>query len=517
MSVLCFESAKRVVPSAPERADIALFVGFCQRRSLSGKVVPVPAAVARFLVEQGFSGRFDEKDPYDPLKDVPVLIERWEVFDRLFAWEEGKAGQKAPGMYLGASVRSFFAQGGRKCYVVRLDDSYDLASSAEERRALVDSLLPGRGALYDASAADPSTFHGAGHVLGLPDVAFLCVPDLAALCGGDPAQKAPEMPKPFSQEVFVPCSEVVEMEDLLQSEFQAPRCDGDGYEIWAQWLSRVQALVSRLAREVQVIAGIPLPMRDVRADTGAKAASAEHDVYAYLTLSGVLERFESRFIQLAYPWVKTTVSRRMPEGLESPEGVLAGVLARNALSRGTVRNGLGLPLSDVMDVFPVVSVREQESRVFSTDPETKCLLRRVSLMGPTPSGLRLLSDVSTSSDERFRQAHVGRLFSSLSRALKTVGADTVFEPSGERTWGLLVRKVEGVLERMWRAGGLNAETPQKAYSVRCDRTTMTQSDMDAGRLVADVQIVPAAAIEKIYVTISLSAGGGLVVEEKGVS
>ena len=35
----------------------------------------------------------------------------------------------------------------------------------------------------------------------------------------------------------------------------------------------------------------------------------------------------------------------------------------------------------------------------------------------------------------------------------------------------------------WVSGALLGETPKQAFFVRCDRTTMTQNDLDNGRLV----------------------------------
>ena len=37
--------------------------------------------------------------------------------------------------------------------------------------------------------------------------------------------------------------------------------------------------------------------------------------------------------------------------------------------------------------------------------------------------------------------------------------------------------------------------PEEAYFVRCDRTTMTQNDLDNGRMICEVGIAPAAPAE----------------------
>ena len=40
----------------------------------------------------------------------------------------------------------------------------------------------------------------------------------------------------------------------------------------------------------------------------------------------------------------------------------------------------------------------------------------------------------------------------------------------------------------WESGKLMGSKPEEAFFVRCDRTTMTQSDLDNGRLVIDVGV-----------------------------
>ena len=64
----------------------------------------------------------DLSKPYFTLLDVPVPLESWDAFTRLFCPEMRRLdAEGARGMgYLAAAVRSFFEQGGRRCYVVRV-------------------------------------------------------------------------------------------------------------------------------------------------------------------------------------------------------------------------------------------------------------------------------------------------------------------------------------------------------------------------------------------------------------
>jgi phage tail sheath protein FI len=63
------------------------------------------------------------------------------------------------------------------------------------------------------------------------------------------------------------------------------------------------------------------------------------------------------------------------------------------------------------------------------------------------------------------------------------------------------------MTRLWRLNALEGATLQDAFSVRCDASTMTQNDLDQGRLVAEVIFTAAATIETIRVTLALETGG----------
>ena len=64
----------------------------------------------------------------------------------------------------------------------------------------------------------------------------------------------------------------------------------------------------------------------------------------------------------------------------------------------------------------------------------------------------------------------------------------VVEPNGEQLWGKVRRTVEEFLLNEFRKGALVGDKPERAYFVRCDRTTMTQNDIDNGRLIVLVGV-----------------------------
>jgi phage tail sheath protein FI len=64
----------------------------------------------------------------------------------------------------------------------------------------------------------------------------------------------------------------------------------------------------------------------------------------------------------------------------------------------------------------------------------------------------------------------------------------VVEPNGEQLWATIRKTVTVFLADQWRAGSLQGHSPPQAFFVRCDRTTMTQNDLDNGRLVCEIGV-----------------------------
>lgn len=82
----------------------------------------------------------------------------------------------------------------------------------------------------------------------------------------------------------------------------------------------------------------------------------------------------------------------------------------------------------------------------------------------------------------------------------------VFEPNGEPLWSQLRRQVGDYLHSYFSRGELKGAKPEQAYFVRCDATTNTQADIDAGRLTIVFGFAPLVPEEFIVDRIWLQAG-----------
>ena len=213
----------------------------------------------------------------------------------------------------------------------------------------------------------------------------------------------------------------------------------------------------------------------------------------------------SAFVQLAWPWLRTQASVDLPESLEAPDGVLAGLVSAGAVARGAFRSVAGdlsiARLRDVGDAEPIPSWG------LGDDSRDAQLARHVCVFAQQPEGWALQSDVTLSSSEAWRFGGASRLMGTILRAARTAGDALAFDTNGNATWARVRRVVQNLLEGFWREGAFAGASMGEAFAVRCDRSTMTQADLDAGRLVVEITVRPVMSIERITVLLNLNNAG----------
>jgi uncharacterized protein len=523
LSALRFQTGTAAASVADHRADVACFIGYVARRPRAA----LPGALRRQLQQSGWARGvwLPARKAYaearlEGLINVPVVVESWDDFDRLFAWDRRPvlAGQAVDDQsaycatYLGAAVRAFFAHGGRRAYIVRVGDpwAYSGDRRIEQRVRRWHKLLP--SSRFDALS--PGRWRGLEHLYGLHDVSHVCLPDLVDVFATEPSPPAAAIDILSSPEIFVECSadEPPLPEDTPLSRLSAPRLDADGVVAWHHAVSNVRAFLDAWRRDALLIAALPLPAADAVNINGG-TLHAQANWLGFLERSGVLgkddtddRRPRNALSQLVWPWLRTRQSSDLPQGLETAEGTLLGVLAANAITRGTFRSVAGTRLPDVIDCVPSMELGQGEH-----SPSVR-LAQRVCLIGPEPEGIMLLSDVTPAQRPGWRFGGASRLMAAVLRAAARIGESAVFEPNGPPLWARLRRDMEGLLEAFRIAGGLGGTTADEAYSVRCDRAVMSQNDLDNGRVRIEVAVLPVAAVERITISLELrsaSASGAM--------
>jgi phage tail sheath protein FI len=204
-------------------------------------------------------------------------------------------------------------------------------------------------------------------------------------------------------------------------------------------------------------------------------------------------RFDSKYAALYHPWIEIfDPTERPSQGapqkrlLLPPSGFVTGIYARSDIERGVHK----APANEVVRGLTRFEININKGRQDVLNPEGVNCLRFFEGRGNRVWGARTVS-----SDPEWKYVNVRRLFIYVEHTLDKGTQWAVFEPNNERLWANVRRMVEDFLLVLWRDGALIGEKPEEAYFVRCDRTTMTQNDLDNGRMICLVGIAPVKPAE----------------------
>jgi phage tail sheath protein FI len=111
------------------------------------------------------------------------------------------------------------------------------------------------------------------------------------------------------------------------------------------------------------------------------------------------------------------------------------------------------------------------------------------------------------SNSELNEVELRRYVAYLEHSLDTGTQWAVFEPNGEALWARVRTTVTDFLTNEWRSGTLQGAAADQAFFVRCDRSTMTQNDLDNGRLNIVVGVAPVKPAEFVIFNIGQWTAG----------
>jgi phage tail sheath protein FI len=115
--------------------------------------------------------------------------------------------------------------------------------------------------------------------------------------------------------------------------------------------------------------------------------------------------------------------------------------------------------------------------------------------------VRISGGRTLSSDPEWKYVNVRRYFIYLEHSIDRGTQWAVFEPNGEALWANVRRTITDFLLDEWQQGALTGRKAEEAFFVKCDRSTMTQDDLDDGRLVCVIGVAPLRPAEFVIIQI----------------
>jgi hypothetical protein len=190
---------------------------------------------------------------------------------------------------------------------------------------------------------------------------------------------------------------------------------------------------------------------------------------------------DSSYAAMYTPWVVVANPLARPgnasiprEVTLPPSGFVCGIYARNDISRSVAKSPGNEIVRGALRFERNISHAEQEL----LNP------RGVNCLRFFPGrGYRLWGSRTASSDPEWKYIGPRRFFLYLEHSIDRSTQWAVFENNGPLLWANVRQAVASFLYTEWRNGNLLGSTPEEAFFVRCDRSTMTQNDLDNGRMI----------------------------------
>ena len=192
-------------------------------------------------------------------------------------------------------------------------------------------------------------------------------------------------------------------------------------------------------------------------------------------------KIDSKYAAFYYPWIRIVDPISGKEADMPPSGFVAGIYARNDIERAVYK----APANEVVGGAIGFEMTLNKAQQDVLNPEGINAFRFFE-----GRGYRLWGARTASSDPEWKYVNLRRYFIYLEHSIDKGTQWAVFEPNGERLWANVRTTISDFLYNEWVNGALLGTTPKEAFFVQCDRSTMTQNDLDNGRLVCLIGVAP---------------------------
>ncbi|WP_125140269.1 phage tail sheath family protein [Clostridium transplantifaecale] len=207
--------------------------------------------------------------------------------------------------------------------------------------------------------------------------------------------------------------------------------------------------------------------------------------------------FDSTYAALYHPWLTVFDPRDKRNIQIPPSGSVIGIYARSDKTRGVHK----APANEVVRACVGLDVQFNKGEQDLLNPVGVNLIRAF-----PGQGIRVWGARTAGSDGSWKYINVRRLFIYIKESIKANTNWVVFEPNDELLWSRVQRTIEVFLTSLWRNGALAGSSPDEAFFVNVGKSTMTQDDIDNGRLICVIGAAPVKPAEFVIFKITQKTG-----------
>lgn len=203
--------------------------------------------------------------------------------------------------------------------------------------------------------------------------------------------------------------------------------------------------------------------------------------------------FDSTYAALYHPWLQVFDPLDKKNLSIPPSGSIIGIYARSDNARGVHK----APANEVVRACVGLECQFNKGEQDILNPKGVNLIRAFPGMGIRVWGAR-----TATSNSSWKYVNVRRLFIFIEESIKANTNWAVFEPNDEVLWVRVKRTIDVFLTGMWRNGSLAGSDPSEAFFVNIGRETMSQDDIENGRLICVIGVAPVKPAEFVIFRIS---------------
>ncbi len=202
---------------------------------------------------------------------------------------------------------------------------------------------------------------------------------------------------------------------------------------------------------------------------------------------------DSNYAAMYHPWLEVFDPLDKKNIAIPPSGSMIGIYARSDTARGVHK----APANETVRACVGLDCQFNKGEQDILNPKGVNLIRTF-----PGQGIRVWGARTASSDPSWKYINVRRLFIFIEESIKANTNWAVFEPNDEVLWVRVKRTIDVFLTGLWRTGALAGSAPSEAFFVNVGRNTMSQDDIDNGRLVCVIGIAPVKPAEFVIFRIS---------------
>jgi phage tail sheath protein FI len=213
-------------------------------------------------------------------------------------------------------------------------------------------------------------------------------------------------------------------------------------------------------------------------------------------MNTLVKSTDTKYGAFYFPWIRVFNAKSDDTLTVPPSGHICGIYAQTDVDRGVFKAPAnvvvqGIVTSDIGSKKPLqYTVTKGEQDILN--PRGVNVIRD---FRPDGRGIRVWGARTMSSDPDWKYVNVRRLFIFIEESIDQGTQWAVFEPNDEKLWSRIRQSISNFLTTQWREGALMGTTRDEAFFVICDRTTMTEDDIDNGRLICEIGIAPVRPAE----------------------